>query len=223
MDMREPGPKRGSELDMAKGAQAREYARAEQIDARTDEQKLKDAVAVIEHNLSVQFAEGFGQVARQGQGQNERIAELEKRCFTLEGKVSDHGFRIADHDHQFQGSGITGTAKRWPVVTSQILAGAFNVLVVLPAAVWDYLPPPWPFVVASVLQAVAAVIGGRLTESKADLARLQDGQRVAPLPKPVGRVEAIHEDANGLSADVRMQEDMKERFTGTTGWRVGHP
>lgn len=239
MDPRRIGPKKG--------------VAQEQRDTRTDEQKLKDLAGEIERNIFVHLQAAVGQVADKEEIQSDRIAELEeevnhrseqqdgriteleKRCFELEGKVSDLGFRIADHDHQLNHSGITGTAKRWPVVTSQILAAMFNILVILPAAVWDILPAPWPLVIGAVLQAIAATIGGRFTESKADLARLQDGERVAPLVKvadssrfyPGQTVRIAGPDTpnppDPSHAQVSYHNSAKERLADTTGWRVGRP
>lgn len=183
-------------LKIAKQARAEQVARSTTQAEPTAEQKWIDY-------LDGKLKEIANEVDHRSEQQDGRITELENRCFKAEGQIADLGFRIADHDHQLNNGGITGTAKRWPVVTSQILAAAFNVLVILPAAVWDYLPAPWPLVIGAVLQAVAAVIGGQLTESKAELSRLQDGQRVAPLPYA----------AASMSPEEQTREEWRERFT----------
>lgn len=182
----------GNHAEIAKQAQADQEPR----NTPATVQDLEELAARLDHEVSKEIAESFSSAWQQGQQQDNRITELEDRCFKLEGQTSDLGFRIADHDSQLNNSGLAGTAKRWPVVTSQILAALFNAVVILPAAVWDYLPQPWPFVVGAILQSVAAVIGGQFTESKAALARLQDGQRVAP-----------------LTQEDRVREDWRNRFT----------
>lgn len=135
--------------------------------------------------------------------------DLNRRIFSLEGQVSDLGFRIADHDGQLaSGEGITGKAKRWPVLTSQIVAAVVNALILLNPTTWQVLPDPLPILIPVMLQAVAAVIGGQFTHSKAEInERLQDGNLVKPLAQQQSKssptLEALQEDLRNLEKGSR--------------------
>jgi hypothetical protein len=131
-----------------------------------------------------EFSTAWG---RQQAQQDTRIAAMERSVALMDGRVSDYGFRIASLDQRMSGNkGVSGLVKRWPVVTSQILAGVVNVLILLNPSTWAVLPEPWPVVIPLILQVVAAVIGGQFTESKAEIeAQRQDGQLVRVLPSPI--------------------------------------
>lgn len=162
----------------------------EWVDERC-ETALKSADAILEgavNKVKSEAAEHFQTASRQQDQQDSRIAELERRVGLMDGQVSDHGFRIANLDQRMSGNkGVSGLVKRWPVVTSQILAGIVNALILLNPSTWAVLPEPWPVVIPLILQVVAAVIGGQFTESKAEIeAQRQDGQLVRVLPPPIG-------------------------------------